>query len=274
MSVRRAVALAAVLLGFLVLPMLMSGTTVALPRIGADLHASGPALQWVAVGYFLAAASMMLVAGSLGDVFGRRRVFAAGAAVSIVGALGSALAGDILVLDAARTVSGIGAAGVMTGGGAMLGSTFTGRARTRVYAAMGTTAGVGMAVGPTLSGWLVGAFGRRATFASFAAAGLLLAAGPAGVIAFLPTYLQDVGGLSVQEAGLIMLMLTCPASASSGRAADQSRCFAPCPGHRQPVADRGRQRLAHCAPPWHRRPGICPGTADNSRPPAESPPSA
>ncbi|MGP4100677.1 MFS transporter [Nonomuraea sp. KM90] len=306
MTGRRAVTLAAVLLGFLALPMLMSGTTVALPRIGADLHASGAALQWVVVGYFLAAAAMMLVAGSLGDLFGRRRVFAAGAAVYAAGALASALADGILLLNAARTLSGIGAAGVMAGGGAVLGATFTGRARTRVYAAMGTTAGVGLAAGPTLSGWMVGALGWRATFALFAAAGLLmlagaagmaesraggrprvdvpgaltliaaltltlfgvnqasdagwastivllpvaaglamfvtfvliergaqhavldlgllrdrrflawtlagllLAAGPAGVTAYLPTYLQAAGGASVQEAGLIMLMLTTP----------------------------------------------------------------
>ncbi|GAA4937471.1 putative MFS family arabinose efflux permease [Nonomuraea thailandensis] len=306
MTGRRAGTLAAVLLGFLTLPMLMSGTTVALPLIGADLGASGAALQWVVVGYFLAAAAMMLVAGSLGDLYGRRRVFAAGALVYTAGALASALAGDILTLNVARTLSGVGAAGVMTGGGAVLGGAFTGRARTRAYAAMGTTAGVGMAVGPSLAGWLVGALGWRAAFAVFAGAGLLmlagaaamadsraeerprvdvggalaligalgltmfgvnqaaaagwasvlvlvplagglamlvvfvlverrarhpvldlgllrdrrfvawtlaglvLAAGPAGVTAYLPTYLQGAGGLPVQAAGLIMLGLTTP----------------------------------------------------------------
>ncbi|MFI7634368.1 MFS transporter [Nonomuraea sp. NPDC049400] len=300
------VTLAGVLLGFLVLPMLMSGTTVALPRIGADLDASGAALQWVVVGYFLAAASVMLVAGSLGDLFGRRRVFALGAVAYSAGALTSAVATDILLLDVARTMSGLGAAGVMAGGGAILGATFTGRARTRAFGAMGSTAGVGMAVGPTLSGWLVGAFGWRATFAAFAAAGLLIwacsafmagsravarprvdvagsaalvgglvlvmfganqaaeagwasaavlgplaggllllvmfalverrsrnpvldlgllrerrfmawclacvfvAAGPAGVTTFLPTYLQGVNGVSAESAGLTMLMLTAP----------------------------------------------------------------
>ncbi|MEQ4722441.1 MFS transporter [Nonomuraea sp. B19D2] len=301
-----AVTLATVLLGFLVLPMLMSGTTVALPRIGADLGASGAALQWVVIGYFLAAASVMLVAGSLGDLFGRRRVFAFGAVTYAAGALASATATDILLLDVARTLSGLGAAGVMAGGGAILGATFTGRSRTRAFGAMGTTAGVGMAIGPTLSGWLVGSFGWRATFAVFAVVGLLLwggtafmaesraatrprmdlagsatlvgalalvmfglnqaaqagwwsvtvfgplvaglallaafvfverrnphpvldlgllrdrrfmawclaclfvAAGAAGVTAFLPTYLQGVNGVSAQGAGLTMLMLTAP----------------------------------------------------------------
>ncbi|MEU8804454.1 MFS transporter [Spirillospora sp. NPDC048819] len=306
MTGRRAATLAAVLLGFLTLPMLISGTTVALPLIAADLNASGAALQWVVVGYFLAAASTMLVAGSLGDVFGRRRIFAAGAVVYTAGALGSAVAGDVLTLDAARTLSGIGAAGVMSCGGAVLGATFAGPGRTRAFAAMGTTAGVGLAAGPTLSGWLVGAFGWRSTFALFAALGLLIlggaafmaesraaerprvdvagaltfmaaltltmyganqasgagwggarvllplaggaamlaafvlverrsshpvldlgllrdrrfvawtlaglavAAGPAGVTAYLPTYLQGAGGVSVRDAGFTMLMLTAP----------------------------------------------------------------
>ncbi|WP_336208136.1 MFS transporter [Nonomuraea sp. LPB2021202275-12-8] len=176
---RPALALVVVLLGYLTLPMLMSGTTVALPRIGAELDASGPVLQWVVVGYFLAASCLMLVAGALGDLLGRRRVFAFGAAVYAAGALASALAPGILLLDAARTLSGVGAAGVMGTGGAILGETFTGPARTRVFAAVGSTAGVGMAIGPTLSGWLVGSLGWRATFAAFAAAGVLIWAGTA-----------------------------------------------------------------------------------------------
>ncbi|MFI0418939.1 MFS transporter [Spongiactinospora sp. 9N601] len=173
---RPAVTLAAVLLGFLALPMLMSGTTVALPQIGADLHASGPALQWVLVGYFLAASSLMLVAGSLGDLFGRRRIFAIGAVIYTTGAGISALAHDIVLLNAARTLSGMGAAGVLAGGGAILGATFTGTARTRAFAATGTTAGIGLAAGPALSGALVDSLGWRTTFAAFAAVGLVLGA--------------------------------------------------------------------------------------------------
>ncbi|MBA9001389.1 MFS transporter [Thermomonospora cellulosilytica] len=304
---RPGMTLAAVLLGFLTLPMLMSGTTVALPRIGADLDASGAALQWVVVGYFLAASSLMLVVGSLGDVLGRRRVFALGAALYTAGALAGALARDIWVLDVARTLSGVGAAGVMAVGGAILGATFTGAARNRAFAAMGTASGVGLAIGPALAGWLVGTVGWRATFACFAAAGALVwagtlvmprtrpaagpgridlaggiafvaasagvmfgvnqasrhgwgspavlvpvgagavalavfvlverrsarpvlelgllgdrrfvgwvlgcafvAAGPAGVMAFLPTYLQGVTGASAGQAGLTMLLMTVP----------------------------------------------------------------
>ncbi|MEV7190616.1 MFS transporter [Streptomyces sp. NPDC093510] len=166
-----------VLLGMFTLPMAMSGTTVALPRIGSDLDASGASLQWVVVGYFLAASSFMLVAGSLGDVFGRRRVLTTGAALYSAGTLASAFAHHILLLDAARLLSGVGAAGVMASGGSLLAATFTGPARTRVFAALGTTAGVGLAVGPTFSGWMVDGLGWRTTFLVFAAAGTVILTG-------------------------------------------------------------------------------------------------
>ncbi|MEV1020575.1 MFS transporter [Streptomyces sp. NPDC050264] len=174
---RPALTLTVVLLGMLTLPMAMSGTTVALPRIGADLGASGAALQWVVVGYFLAASSFMLVAGSLGDLYGRRRILTFGAALYTAGTLASALVQHILLLDAARALSGIGAAGVMASGGSLLAATFTGPARTRVFASLGTTAGLGLAFGPTFSGWLVDALGWRATFLSYVAVGTVILIG-------------------------------------------------------------------------------------------------
>ncbi|WP_394432756.1 MFS transporter [Streptomyces sp. SGAir0957] len=174
---RPALTLIVVLLGMLTLPMAMSGTTVALPRIGADLDASAASLQWVVVGYFLAASSFMLVAGSLGDLYGRRRVLTLGAALYTAGTLASAFVQHILLLDAARVLSGIGAAGVMACGGSLLAATFTGSARTRVFASLGTTAGLGLAFGPTFSGWLVDALGWRATFLSYVAAGAVVLTG-------------------------------------------------------------------------------------------------
>ncbi|WP_433548126.1 MFS transporter [Streptomyces sp. CA-294286] len=171
---RPAVTLLIVLLGYLTLPMSMSGTTIALPEIGRDLDASGPALQWVVTGYFLTASAVMLVAGSLGDLFGRRKVYATGAALYTVGTLVASTAQDILLLDATRTLAGAGAAGVMAGGGAILASTFEGPARTRVFAAVGTVAGIGIAVGPSLSGLLVGSYGWRTTFLVFGVAGVVI----------------------------------------------------------------------------------------------------
>ncbi|MFJ9034964.1 MFS transporter [Streptomyces sp. NPDC102406] len=215
---RPAVTLSVVLLGMLTLPMAMSGTTVALPRIGADLGASGAALQWVVVGYFLAASSFMLVAGSLGDLYGRRRILSAGAALYTAATLASALVRHILLLDAARVLAGVGAAGVMAAGGSLLAATFTGAARTRVFASLGTTAGLGLAFGPTFSGWLVDALGWRATFLSYVAVGLVILAGTRLMAESRAETRPrvDKGGAATFIAGLALALFTVTQGSKSG----------------------------------------------------------
>jgi len=171
------VLLASVMLGVLVVAMSISGTAVAIPSIGVDLQASGAPLHWVVAGYNLTFAAFTLVCGSLSDLFGRRLLFVIGAVVFSSGNLASALVGDVLLLDAARLITGIGGAAIMASGGALLATTFDGAARTRAFAAMGTMAGVGIAVGPTLSGLLVGAVGWRAAFLAYFVVGLLILVG-------------------------------------------------------------------------------------------------
>lgn len=172
-----ALTLAVVLVGFLTLPMSMSGTGVALPQIGAELDASGAPVQWIVSAYFLTASAFMLVSGSLGDLLGRRRIYRIGSLLYVLGSLGSAAAPGIGLLLTARVVTGLGAAAIMAGGGALIGASFSGKARVKAFAAVGTTAGIGLAIGPTLSGWLVDGFGWRASFAVFAAVGVVLASG-------------------------------------------------------------------------------------------------
>ncbi|MFI1012278.1 MFS transporter [Streptomyces sp. NPDC020965] len=174
---RPRLALLVLLFGYLVFPMGMTGTSIALPEIGRDLDASGAALQWVVTGYVLAASSVMLIAGSFGDLFGRRKVYTVGVTLYAAGSLAAAVSQNILVLDIARTITGVGGAGVMAGGVAILATIFEGPRRTRAFAAVGTTAGIGIAVGPTLSGWLVGAFGWRPAFLLFGVVGLLIMVG-------------------------------------------------------------------------------------------------
>ncbi|MBT2212137.1 MFS transporter [Actinomadura sp. NEAU-AAG7] len=175
---RPTITLAVVMLAFLTVPMSISGAAVALPDIGADLRTAGAPLQWVMNAYNLTFASFTLVAGSTADLVGRRRTFVAGAGLFAVGSLAAAAAPGIALLDAARALSGIGSAGVFASGGAILATTFDGAARTRAFAALGSAAGLGLAAGPTLSGWLVGALGWRATFGTHAA---LVAVALAGV---------------------------------------------------------------------------------------------
>lgn len=161
-----------VLIGVGLVAMSISGTAIALPGIGRDLDASGSALNWVVAGYNLAFAAMTLVAGATADRIGRRRMFVAAAIVFSSGFLATALAPTILMVDIARIVSGAGGAGIMAAGGALLASNYDGAARNRAFAFMGTMAGVGIAVGPTLVGGLISLTGWRGSFVVFAVIGL------------------------------------------------------------------------------------------------------
>lgn len=166
-----------VLAAVVLVAMSISGTAVALPSIGRDFDTSGSPLNWVVAGYNLAFAAMTLVAGATADRVGRRRVFVGTAIVFAGGFLATALSPSIVITDVARIVSGVGAAGMMAAGGALLASTYDGPARNRAFALMGTMAGVGIAIGPTLCGLLVSATGWRGSFVGFAIFGLLVAVG-------------------------------------------------------------------------------------------------
>ncbi|MEU6744301.1 MFS transporter [Streptosporangium sandarakinum] len=166
-----------VLVAVVLVAMSISGTAVALPGIGRDLDTSGSPLNWVVAGYNLAFAAMTLIAGSTADRVGRRRVFVVSASVFSAGFLGTALSPVIVATDIFRIVSGVGGAGIMAAGGAILASTYEGAARNRAFALMGTMAGVGIAIGPTLSGLLISATGWRGGFAIFTVIGLLVALG-------------------------------------------------------------------------------------------------
>ncbi|PRY63311.1 MFS transporter [Knoellia remsis] len=168
-----------VLVGVGLVAMSISGTAIALPSIGRELAASGSALNWVVAGYNLAFAAMTLIAGAVADRAGRRRIFIIASVVFSGGFLATALAPSVIVVDIARVVSGIGGAGVMAAGGALLASSYEGGARNRAFAFMGTLAGVGIAVGPTVIGALMALTGWRGSFITFAVLGALIAGGAA-----------------------------------------------------------------------------------------------
>ncbi|MFD7442866.1 MFS transporter [Streptomyces sp. NPDC059909] len=160
------ITLIAVCLAVLVLPASLTGTSVALPEISSELHVGLAPLQWVVNAYNLAFACFMLGCGSLADILGRRLVFGAGTALFALSTLASALTSDILVLDVARALAGLGAAAVMTAGAAILATTFEGAAQARAFAVLGSSAGAGLALGPSTAGFLVDAFGWRSVFLS------------------------------------------------------------------------------------------------------------
>jgi EmrB/QacA subfamily drug resistance transporter len=137
---------------------------VALPHIGREFGASLAGLQWTVNAYTLTLAGLILLGGSLGDRFGRRRVFMIGV---VWFAVASALCGgapDIGVLIAARALQGIGGALLTPGSLAIIQASFTPDDRPRAIGVWSGLGGVAGAIGPFLGGWLIAAAGWRWAF--------------------------------------------------------------------------------------------------------------
>jgi EmrB/QacA subfamily drug resistance transporter len=144
----------------------LDGTVVnvALPSIGRDLHASTSDLQWILNSYLLTLASLILLGGSLGDRYGRRRVFVAGVALFTVSSLLCAVAPTSGLLVAARLLQGVGGALLTPGSLAMIEASFRQQDRARAIGAWAGLGGVATALGPLLGGYLVEAVSWRAIF--------------------------------------------------------------------------------------------------------------
>src|SRR5450755_125508 len=137
---------------------------VALPDIGRDLHASTSTLQWILNGYVLTLASLILLGGSLGDRYGRRRVFVLGTGVFTIASLLCAVAPNAELLVVARLVQGVGGALLTPGSLAMVESGFRPADRARAIGAWSGLGGVAGALGPLVGGLLVEAVSWRAVF--------------------------------------------------------------------------------------------------------------
>ncbi|MHA7210331.1 DHA2 family efflux MFS transporter permease subunit [Arthrobacter sp. MDT1-65] len=137
---------------------------VALPTIGADLGADFAALQWMVTGYTLTLASFILLGGSLGDRFGRKRIFVTGVVWFAVASLLCGLAPDAGLLVAARALQGVGGALLTPGSLAILQAGFSGEDRARAIGAWSGLGGVATAIGPFLGGWLVESVSWRWVF--------------------------------------------------------------------------------------------------------------
>ncbi|MEP6762477.1 MAG: DHA2 family efflux MFS transporter permease subunit [Sporichthyaceae bacterium] len=137
---------------------------VALPRIGSELGAGLAGLQWTINAYTLALAALILLGGSLGDRFGRRRVFVAGVVWFALASLLCGLAPNIATLVLARALQGVGGALLTPGSLAILQSSFRQQDRARAIGAWSGLGGVAGAVGPFLGGWLVDAASWRFVF--------------------------------------------------------------------------------------------------------------
>ena len=142
----------------------MTVVNVALPTIGKELNATVAGLQWIVNGYTLTLASLILIGGSLGDRFGRRRVFLVGVVWFALASLFCGLALGEGALVAARALQGIGGALLTPGSLAIIQASFTPGHRARAVGAWSGLSGIAAAIGPFVGGWLVGVGSWRLIF--------------------------------------------------------------------------------------------------------------
>lgn len=137
----------------------LSVINVALPVIGSSLQSDSSGLQWVVSGYALSFGLLLVPSGRLGDSTGRKRLFLAGIAVFIVGAVIAGLAPNIEMLNIARVVQGIGSGMLNPQTFGLIQKYFRKEARARAFATMATTVSVATASGPLFGGLLIEALG-------------------------------------------------------------------------------------------------------------------
>jgi EmrB/QacA subfamily drug resistance transporter len=141
-----------------------SVVNVALPAIETDLKTSAEVIQWLVNAYTLCLSAFLLVGGSAGDLFGRRRIFVLGIAIFAIMSIWCGLSPDIFQLLLARGIQGVGAALLIPCSLAIIGATFDEAERGK---AIGTWAGfsaISGAAGPLLGGWIVDHFTWRWIF--------------------------------------------------------------------------------------------------------------
>src|SRR6476659_5899119 len=125
---------------------------VALPDIQRELDASLSSLQWVVDAYTLMLAAFLLTAGSLGDRLGRRRVFSVGFGIFTFASFLCGISGDPTLLNLARGLQGVGAAGMFATSLALIGQEFHGKDRATAFGVWGATIGGAVAIGPLIGG--------------------------------------------------------------------------------------------------------------------------
>ena len=128
---------------------------VALPALQSSFGASVVGVQWVVESYGLTLAALILVGGSMGDLFGRRRMFLLGTAVFTLASIACGLALNLTQLIVARAIQGVGAALLVPGSLALISSSFGEQDRGRAIGTWSGSTAMTMAIGPVLGGWLI-----------------------------------------------------------------------------------------------------------------------
>ena len=132
-----------------------TAVNVALPVLQRELHASAASAQWVVESYALFLSALILIGGSLGDIFGRRLVFGSGIALFALASIVCALAPNVEILIAGRSLQGIGGALATPGSLALIAANYAGEARGRAIGTWSGASAITAVIGPLLGGALV-----------------------------------------------------------------------------------------------------------------------
>lgn len=170
-AVRRA--LAALSLSVLLSSLGTSIANVGLPTLAQAFGASFQEVQWIVLAYLLAITTLIVGAGRLGDIVGRRRLLLAGILLFTVASVLCGAAPTLWLLIAARAAQGLGAAVMMALTMAFVGETVPKAKTGSAMGLLGTMSAVGTALGPSLGGVLISGFGWRAIFLVNAPLGIL-----------------------------------------------------------------------------------------------------
>ena len=128
---------------------------VALPALQASFGATVVDVQWVVESYGLTLAALILVGGSMGDLFGRRRMFLAGVAVFAISSIVCGMASSIQQLILARAAEGVGAAFLVPGSLSLISASFGEKQRGRAIGTWSGSTAITTAIGPVVGGWLI-----------------------------------------------------------------------------------------------------------------------
>jgi EmrB/QacA subfamily drug resistance transporter len=137
---------------------------VALPALQSSLHATSVDVQWVVESYALFLAALLLLGGSLGDHFGRRRIYAIGVVLFALASIWCGMAPNISQLIIARAVQGVGGAMLVPGGLAIISASFPEAERGRAIGTWSGSTAMTTALGPVIGGWLIEHVSWRAVF--------------------------------------------------------------------------------------------------------------
>ncbi len=159
----------------------VSALNLALPDLAISLEADNTALTWIADGYTVALAALVLPLGAVGDRIGRRSVLIVGAVVFAAASLAAAYADSTISLIAARVVMGVGAAMIMPGTLSTITATFPPEQRSKGVAIWSGFAAAGAIIGMLVAGTLLERWGWQSIFVTSAAVGVVAAVAAAAL---------------------------------------------------------------------------------------------